>query len=69
MLIKANHTYTRITRASRFAACDDRKEDLELGIEQCNVLATKDLGNKGAARAKDVGGDIEGLPDRNFRRS
>lgn len=50
---------TGISGTSGFAASDLGEKDLELRVEKSDVLAAEDLGDKGSARTKDMGCDVE----------
>lgn len=55
----------RVTTRARLGHGDLVKEELELGDEQRDVLAAKDLGNEAAsgARLEHMGGDVESGED------
>ena len=46
--------------APGFGARHQWEKEAQLGEEQCDVFATEDFGNKGAAWFEDMGGNVEG---------
>jgi hypothetical protein len=59
-MARSGHTNTRVTGTPGFAAGDLWKEDLKLRVEQCNILAAKDLCDKGSAWPENMSCDVEG---------